>query len=201
MGTKYFSDPEMDYDDFDDYEAYASEEYIAGYDDVDDDDDFDLDDEGYDASDASILLNESDEFYQRLTSEEVRENFRFYVPLSINGTEDEKKYAYEMACKDLEGFIIRIAEQKFKTYVEKDYTFFDDLMQAGRQGIITSLTKYDPEKTAPTTYFYYPIKHEMVEQVNKMKHATRSTKSLLNTDVSLQFTIMCSFQDSLGNEL
>lgn len=174
MGARYFSNSEMDYYDFDDYDGYAPEEHIAGYDDAEEDDEIDFDDDGYDASDASVLLNESDEFYEKLSAEEVRENFRFYVPLATNGTEEEKKYAYEMACKDLEGFIIRIAEQKFKTYLEKDHTFFDDLMQAGRQGIIMSLTKYDPEKTAPTTYFYFPIKHEMVEQVNKMKHDTKA---------------------------
>ena len=79
----------------------------------------------------------------------------------------------EGACRDLEFFIMNIITRKFSTYVGNDRSFYEDLMQAGRMGIIMALPKYDPDRSMPTTYFFNAIRHEMVLQANLMKHGAR----------------------------
>ena len=124
--------------------------------------------------DSAILLNETAHFAKDKDAAQIRENFRRYVRDVNSGNEMAKQAAQEGACKDLEFFIINIITRKFSTYVEKDRSFFEDLMQAGRMGIIMALPKYAPDKGMPTTYFFNAIKHEMVLQVNLMKHDTKS---------------------------
>jgi hypothetical protein len=55
--------------------------------------------------------------------------------------------------------------RKFRTYTEKDPEFYEDLLQAGRLGIILSM---------PTTYFFPAIMHEMTALTNGMKHDAKS---------------------------
>ena len=83
----------------------------------------------------------------------------------------------EGACRDLEFFIMNIITRKFSTYVGNDRSFYEDLMQAGRMGIIMALPKYDPDRSMPTTYFFNAIRHEMVLQANLMKHGARAHTS------------------------
>lgn len=124
--------------------------------------------------DSALLLNETAHFAKDKDAAQIRENFRRYVRDVNSGNEMAKQAAQEGACRDLEFFIINIITRKFSTYVEKDRSFFEDLMQAGRMGIIMALPKYAPDKGMPTTYFFNAIKHEMVLQVNLMKHDTKS---------------------------
>ncbi len=107
-------------------------------------------------------------------SRQIREKFRKYVADANSNNDMAKKAAQEGACRDLEFFVINMISRKFGTYTEKDQIFFEDLMQAGRLGIIQSLPKYDPEKSMPTTYFFTAILHEMTAVVNSMKHDTKS---------------------------
>ena len=71
----------------------------------------------------------------------------------------------EEAQKALEFFIISMLNRKFHTYTEKDPEFYEDLLQAGRLGIILSM---------PTTYFFPAIMHEMTALTNGMKHDAKS---------------------------
>lgn len=126
------------------------------------------------AAGPAFLLNSSDEARSRPDSKQIQENFRRYVRDVNSGDPVRVASAKEGACKDLEFFMINLINRFFNSYTEKDRDFFFDLMQAGYEGIVASLPKYDPEKGMPTTYFYNPIKHEMVLQVNQMKHGTKS---------------------------
>ena len=124
--------------------------------------------------DSAFLLNETDRFIKGTNAAQIRENFRGYVRDVNSGDDAAKRAAQEGACRDLEFFIISIVSRKFSTYVEKDREFFEDLVQAGRIGVITALPKYNPDKGMPTTYFFKQILHEMTSQVNTMKHDTKS---------------------------
>lgn len=124
--------------------------------------------------DSAFLLNETDNFSKRPDANQIRDNFRRYVEDAKSGNEAAVQAAQYGACRDLEFFIMSLINRKFSTYIEKDHSFYEDLMQAGRIGIIAALPKYDPDQTMPTTYFFNPIRHEMVQQVNMMKHDTKS---------------------------
>lgn len=124
--------------------------------------------------DSAFLLNETDKFSRRPDAELIRNNFRQYVKDSKSDNPVVKQVAHEGACRDLEFFIMSLITRSFRTYIEKDRSFYEDLMQAGRMGIMMALPKYDPDKSMPTTYFFNPIRHEMVLQVNMMKHDTKS---------------------------
>lgn len=127
-----------------------------------------------DIEDKTFLLNETGRFSKYQDTQQIRENFKRYVADVNSGSGIAKKTAQEGACRDLEFFMINMINRKFRTYIEKDSSFFEDLLQAGRLGIIMSLPKYDPGKSMPTTYFFHAIRHEMAALVNLMKHETNS---------------------------
>ncbi len=120
--------------------------------------------------DATFLLNETDKFKKHPDARKIRDNFKTYVIDSKSSDPAVRKAANEGACRDLEFFVISLIIKKFSTYVKKDRSFYDDLLQAGRMGIMKALPEYDPDKSMPTTYFFNPIKHEMGLQANTMKH-------------------------------
>lgn len=124
--------------------------------------------------DKISLLNKADRFLKYQDTKQIHENFKKYVADVNSGSDIAKKTAQEGACRDLEFFMINMINRKFRTYIEKDSSFFEDLLQAGRLGIIMSLPKYDPDKSMPTTYFFHAIRHEMAALVNLMKHETNS---------------------------
>ena len=124
--------------------------------------------------DRMFFLNEAGMFLEHQDSLQIREKFRKYAADANSNNDMAKQAAQEGACRDLEFFVLNIINRKFGTYTTKDQIFFEDLMQAGRLGIILSLPKYDPEKSMPTTYFFTAILHEMTAVVNSMKHDTKS---------------------------
>ena len=124
--------------------------------------------------DRMFFLNEAGMFLEHQDSLQIREKFRKYAADANSNNDMATPAAQEGACRDLEFFVLNIINRKFGTYTTKDQIFFEDLMQAGRLGIILSLPKYDPEKSMPTTYFFTAILHEMTAVVNSMKHDTKS---------------------------
>lgn len=123
--------------------------------------------------DRPFFFNKAGGSLEHQDSEQIHERFRKYAA-DISGDDDAaKKAAGEGACRDLEYFVISRINQKFGTYIEKDQDFFEDLFQAGMEGIIQSLSKYDPGQSKPTTYFSNVILHEMNELTNNMKHDTK----------------------------
>lgn len=126
------------------------------------------------AMDSTFFLNGTDGFSRLMDADRIRDNFRKYVADARSGNEAARQAAQEGACRDLEFFIMNIITRKFSTYVGNDRSFYEDLMQAGRMGIIMALPKYDPDKSMPTTYFFNAIRHEMVLQASLMKHGAKS---------------------------
>lgn len=123
--------------------------------------------------DSTFFLNRTGGFSRQADAARIRDNFRKYVADAQSGNEAARQAAQEGACRDLELFIMNIITRKFSTYVGNDHSFYEDLMQAGRMGIITALPKYDPDKSMPTTYFFNAIRHEMALQANLMKHGVK----------------------------
>ncbi len=131
----------------------------------------------------TYYLNKTNRFPEHQDPHQIRDRFRKYV-VDANSDDDIKKSAaQEDACKELEYFVIYMINRKFSTYIKKDPIFFEDLLQAGRLGIIQSLPKYDPEKSMPTTYFYIAIMHEMTTLVNGIKHNTKSNTAALKRKI------------------
>ena len=122
----------------------------------------------------AFLLNEENRMHQEGDARQIRERFRRYVTDAASRNDMVKKLALEGACRELEFFIINMINRKFSTYTRKDPEFYEDLLQAGRLGIILSLPKYDPDKSMPTTYFFPAIMHEMTALTNGMKHDAKS---------------------------
>ena len=122
----------------------------------------------------AFLLNEENRMHQEGDARQIRERFRRYVTDAASRNDMVKKLALEGACRELEFFIINMINRKFSTYTRKDPEFYEDLLQAGRLGIILSLPKYDPDKSMPTTYFFPAIIHEMTALTNGMKHDAKS---------------------------
>lgn len=111
---------------------------------------------------------------KEMDSDQIHENFKKYVADINSGNAAAERAAQEGAYRDLEPYVKSIITQRFSTYVETDSRFREDLLQAGRIAILETLPKYAPEKSMPTTYFYEPIKHNMVVQVNRMKYDIKS---------------------------
>ena len=177
----YDNDYDEDYDGtLDDYDPAESEMSMSAEDAMNENEDDDLEemldemDGKTSAADSAFLLNETDDFSRRFRGTDTVANFTQYVADAVSGDPERKKHGCECACRDLEFFVISIMNRKFSTYIEKDPTFSEDLIQAGRQGIIASLGKYKPSISKPTTYFFQPIVHEMVAEVNLMKHDTKA---------------------------
>ena len=129
------------------------------------------------AMDSTFFLNGTGNVPGRADAARIHDNFRKYVADVQSGNEAARQAAREGACRDLEFFIMNIITRKFSTYVGNDRSFYEDLMQAGRMGIIMALPKYDPDRSMPTTYFFNAIRHEMVLQANLMKHGARTHTS------------------------
>lgn len=127
-------------------------------------------------NEAGLLLEHQD-------TQQIREKFRKYVADANSPNVIAKKAAQEGACRELEFFVISMIHRKFGTYIEKDQIFLEDLLQAGRLGILLSLPNYDPEKSMPTTYFFTAIIHEMTMLVNSMKHDTKSYLATLKRKI------------------
>lgn len=121
-----------------------------------------------------FILNKRNPLSKHQDAYQIRENFKKYVEDANSSNREVRQKAQEGACRDLEFFIMKMIARKFSTYVEQDSSFYEDLLQAGRLGIMMALPKYDPDKSMPTTYFFNAIRHEMVQQASLMKHDTKS---------------------------
>ncbi len=97
----------------------------------------------------------------------VRERFKIIMEKYHSG---EKTKAAELAIQELEKFVHSTISKHFSSYT-KDY---DDLYQSGILGILAELPKYDPEKGAPTTFFYFHIVHHISRYVNRYSKKTSS---------------------------
>ena len=73
-----------------------------------------------------------------------------------------KEKATEEILNDYRRFITHLITKHFSSYMNRH---FDDLFSSGLIGLMEALTKYDPEKSMPTTFFATYIVHEIYNYV------------------------------------
>ena len=102
-----------------------------------------------------------------------------------SGDPQRTSYALEMMCENMRGYIRTKVAKQFSTYINE----IDDLLQEGMMGFISELRKdrYDPYRTAPTTYFDKSIGHAIrdfiTRQVTKTTSYYHSTSKKINEAV------------------
>lgn len=117
------------------------------------------------------------EFYH--TTETVlrgKESRDLFTRLAKQATGDpvEKKEAFELACRKMKGMIRQNINQKYRTYIERDPAYREDLEQECYRAVIEELPRYDSSKGDPSTFFYWPIKSALSHYISadtKRKHA------------------------------
>lgn len=132
--------------------------------------------------DADAAANTEDFYEKRVTVERGEKSRMRYARLAImarTGTEEEKKQAKEEACLYMKGFVRDFIRHSFRTYVEKDPDYADDLEQEAYFNIMKYLPDYDPEKGLPSTFFSRNILSAMVGVTNQLKHSISSSDAAM----------------------
>lgn len=128
-----------------------------------------------------------EDFYaKRVTverGEKSRMRYARLAEMARSGTEEEKKQAKEEACLYMKGFVRDFIKRSFRTYVEKDPGYADDLEQEAYFNIMKYLPDYDPEKGLPSTFFSRNILSAMVMSTNQMKHSISSADAALQRKI------------------
>ena len=93
-----------------------------------------------------------------LSGPAVRKRFYKIMEYYHSGDEEKRAWALSEAMIELEGFIHSIIKKSYSTYTG---AHFYDLLQEGYLGVMVGMDKYDPDISAPTTFFFHYIKHEM----------------------------------------
>lgn len=73
-----------------------------------------------------------------------------------------RERATEEIIDDYRRFITHLINKHFSTYMSK---YYEDMFSVGVIGLLDALTKYDPEKSMPTTFFATYIVHDIYEFV------------------------------------
>lgn len=135
-------------------------------------------------NDTSI---ENDDFYARRITvergEKSRVRYARLAELARNGTEEEKKQAKEEACLYMKGYVRDFIRRSFRTYVERDPDYAEDLEQEAYYNIMKYLPDYDPQKGLPSTYFSRNILSAMAGSTNQMKHSISSSDAALQRKI------------------
>lgn len=186
--SKYVDDLYYDSDsDFgnDDYGDGNFEDCGFGYDcEVSDDNAEHILDDGTDLEIDDILnisvtddsiKREAEKLYAGKSKEEVLETWNEIIRKMHSDVLDEVNDGMTTAYLWLKDFVAMLADRKFSSFYRNDMSFRDDLIAAGNEGIIRGLRNYDTKKGMPTTYFYYPIIHEMYVLVKKTYGKNKSS--------------------------
>lgn len=128
-----------------------------------------------------------DDFYNKRVTvergEKSRQRYARLAELARNGTEEEKKQAKEDACLYMKGYVRDFIKRSFRTYVEKDPQYAEDLEQEAYFNIMKYLPDYDPKKGLPSTFFSRNILSAMVGTTNQMKHSISSSDAALQRKI------------------
>ena len=101
--------------------------------------------------------------------------------------------AKEDAITFLNGLSYSIAKNHFFEYIPEHIS---ELMQEGTIGILKGLKKYNLELGAPSTFFYWYIKHEMQEYVNKNILKTSEYYSVIIKKVKAAINRICKKKET-----
>lgn len=134
-----------------------------------------------------VAADTEDNFYSKRVTvergEKSRQRYARLAELARNGTEEEKKQAKEDACLYMKGYVRDFINRSFKTYVEKDPQYAEDLEQEAYFNIMKYLPDYDPQKGLPSTFFSRNILSAMVGTTNQMKHSISSSDAALQRKI------------------
>lgn len=134
-------------------------------------------------SKRKIAIDTEDNLYNKWVTvergEESRQRYARLAELARNGTKEEKKQAKEEACLYMKGYVREFIKRSFRTYVDKDPQYAEDLEQAAYFNIMKYLPNYDPNKGLPSTFFSRNILSAMVGTTNQMKHSISSSDAAL----------------------
>lgn len=100
--------------------------------------------------------------------------------------------AKENAITFLNGLSYSVAKTHFYEYVPEHIS---ELMQEGSIGILKGLKRYKLDLGAPSTFFYWYIKHEMQEYVNKNILQTSEYYSVIIKKVKAAISRICKEND------
>lgn len=138
-------------------------------------------------SNESLLANDERDLYRRnITIEDPETSKKRYTRLAEvmrSGTKEEKKIAGEEACLYMKGFVRNFISTSYRTYVEKDPTYAEDLEQVAYLFIIQNLYRYKPELGQPTTFLQPYIKSAMSSETNRMKHSLSPADAALKRKI------------------
>lgn len=117
------------------------------------------------------------------TEEESRERYTRLKYQVLNGTPEEQKAAREEACLHMVGLVRKIIKKSYSTYVEKDPSYGNELINEAFCNIIKYLPKYNPEKGLPSTFFWFHINSALATTTTIVKHEMSSSDSALKRKI------------------
>lgn len=188
-------------EEFDYQEAY--DEYEEAY----DDDDSDQDEEYDCEEDASDLVQLEtfhsttddaliDEGYKALGIERVRfdengnelkyetdpEILQAMFDMYRTGDEEARALAGGLIEHQLSGLIYSIGHKKFGSYMQNKQEI-RELVNAAWCGVFQAADSYDATRSAPSTFFYRHIVHEMSEYINRFIHKSSSYNMIVRNEI------------------
>lgn len=86
------------------------------------------------------------------------------MELYHSGDPKKEMEAKEQILNDHTRLITSIIKKHYNSYA---HMWYEDLMQAGKLGLLMALETYDPEKSRPSTYFTFYIKHEIQDFISR----------------------------------
>lgn len=127
-----------------------------------------------------LAIGEGNEFKLCFDKPEITGNEAFIPIMNDYNSGDSIRMARarEAACQQMERVIVKMISQKFPSYAKP---FGGELKQAAFVGVLTGLAverskRYDPySKYTPSAFFYKYIMHELVEFVNTIGPAKKSS--------------------------
>lgn len=135
-----------------------------------------------------LLANEEQDLYKKNIivddQEASKKRYTRLAKIMRTGTEEEKKSAGEEACLYMKGFVRNYIYSSYRTYIERDPSYAEDLEQVAYLYIIKNLYRYKPELGQPSTFLRPYIKSAMSSETNRMKHSLSPADATLKRKIS-----------------
>lgn len=188
LGSPIFvCDEEFDYQ-----EAYDNYDEALDDDDSDQDENPDYEDDASDEVNFETFHSTTDEYlidagYEKMGIERVKydengnelkyetdpEVLKAMFDMYRDGDEESRALAGGLIEHQLSGLIYSIGHTNFPSYMRNKQEV-RELVNAAWCGVFQVADSYDPMRTAPSTFFYRHIVHEMGEYINRFIHKTSS---------------------------
>lgn len=117
------------------------------------------------------------------TDNSLNDLLKYYLTLDISD-EWRRNLIYEKMKPQLDKLISYIGYKYFASYMSNPMEK-EELFEAGHLGIMTVIQSYDPELSAPSSFFFRPILHEMGTHVNKFVHSSTRYNAEMRKKIQL----------------